>query len=75
MSKNDKILFYTDGLIEAQNADKSFFGRERLEKILRDNSNIPLQELSRLISKNVFAFMGQRELKDDITYVIMEIAE
>ncbi|NLP13509.1 MAG: SpoIIE family protein phosphatase [Clostridium sp.] len=75
LSKNDKILFYTDGLIEAQNADKSFFGRERLEKILRDNSNIPLQELSRLISKNVFAFMGQRELKDDITYVIMEIAE
>jgi sigma-B regulation protein RsbU (phosphoserine phosphatase) len=75
LSKNDKILFYTDGLVEAQNTDKSFFGRERLEKILRDNSNMPLQELSRLISKNVFAFMGQRELKDDITYVIMEIAE
>lgn len=75
LSKNDKILFYTDGLVEAQSADKSFFGRERLEKILRDNSNIPLKELSGLISKNVFEFMGQRELKDDITFVIMEIAQ
>ncbi|GAE88602.1 MASE3 domain-containing protein [Acetivibrio straminisolvens] len=35
LNKNDKILFYTDGLIEAQNTDNSFFGDMRLKKFCR----------------------------------------
>lgn len=75
LDKNDKILFYTDGLVEAQNTDKCFYGKDRLEKIIKNNINLSSKELSTLISKNVFEFMGQRKLKDDITFVIMEVVE
>jgi len=35
LNKDEKILFYTDGLIEAQNTDRNFFGDMRLKEIYR----------------------------------------
>jgi len=36
LNKDEKILFYTDGLIEAQNTDRNFFGDMRLKEILQE---------------------------------------
>ncbi len=75
MNNNEKILFYTDGLIEAQNTDNSFFGDMRLKKILQENHSKPVGELSQLISNSVFGFAGNKKIKDDITFLLMEVVE
>ena len=75
LNKDEKILFYTDGLIEAQNTDRNFFGDMRLKEILQENYNKSASELSKLISDGIFGFTGKKEIKDDITFLIMEVVE
>lgn len=75
LSENEKILFYTDGLIEAQNSENNFFGDARLKEILRNNYSKPAGELSQLISNSIFRFTGNKEIRDDITFLIMEVLE
>ncbi|HOM01808.1 MAG TPA: MASE3 domain-containing protein [Acetivibrio sp.] len=75
LNKDEKILFYTDGLIEVQNTENSFFGDVRLKEILKKNHKKPAQELSRLISSSIFGFAGTKEIKDDITFLLMEVVE
>jgi len=56
-------LFYTDGLIEAQNTDRNFFGDMRLKEILQENYNKSASELSKLISDGILDLPGKKKLK------------
>ena len=73
LNKNDKILFYTDGLIEAENKNGEFYLEERLLKVLKSSSSQDCTLLAENIEESVFRFMDNNVLKDDITYFIMEI--
>lgn len=77
--KNDEILIYSDGLIEAQNEAGQEIGKTRLRKILApifEHSSV--QELTKLrdeIYDRIFEFLGEgaKELEDDITVVMIGI--
>lgn len=75
LNPKDKILFYTDGLTEAHNSDNEFFGDKRLKKILNINKQQSAHEIAQSVSDDVFEFMKDKELKDDITFFIMEVLE
>lgn len=75
LSPKDKLLFYTDGLIEAQNAEKDFYSKERLIDLIKSNSKKSAKELKALISDSLFEFTGLYALKDDVTFFIMEVNE
>lgn len=66
MEPNDILLGYTDGVIEANAADGSFFSSERLKAIL----NRPSESVSQLLDKiaeNLNDHIGDAEQFDDIT--------
>jgi len=67
----EAVIFYTDGVTEAMAPDKQLFGRERLEKILKDNAGASARELCLAIEKAVLDFQ-QAEQYDDITVMIMK---
>ncbi|MCS5613724.1 MAG: serine/threonine-protein phosphatase, partial [Candidatus Poribacteria bacterium] len=73
LESGNKILFYTDGLTEAEfEAEGEFYGEERLEQVFKKNSNLPADELCRKIREDLFGFCGTNQQKDDITIVAIK---
>lgn len=70
----DRIVIYTDGIIEAKRKDSSeLFSEERMIQILLDSSALDIYSLAEIIFKTVIDYSGGKErLDDDITFVLME---
>lgn len=72
LNPKDKLLFYTDGLIEARNIDGDFYSKDRLIGLLKNNRSKSGKELNKVISRSLFEFIGKYALKDDVTFFILE---
>ena len=75
LEQGDILLLYTDGIIEAENRDKLFFGIERLSKVLEECEDLSPQELIDQIMTQARIFTGMRHFKDDVTLVVMKVLE
>jgi sigma-B regulation protein RsbU (phosphoserine phosphatase) len=75
LNPGDKILFYTDGMVEAENEQRVSFSDKRLKEILKQNSNMSGFQLSEAIERCIFEFVNPDKLKDDITFFIIDIKE
>jgi serine phosphatase RsbU (regulator of sigma subunit) len=73
LRKNDRFLFYTDGITEVFNSEKVEFGDERLSEVTLKNIDLPIEQHLDKILDSVFEFGGTKELQDDVTLVGMEI--
>jgi sigma-B regulation protein RsbU (phosphoserine phosphatase) len=73
LKSGDKLLFYTDGLIEAENPDKKIYSDTRLKELLRNNWDLDAPMLVKSIADHVFQFIGDVRLRDDVTFFVMEI--
>lgn len=71
--EGDKVLFYTDGIIEAENKSGERFSEMRLKTILHTSFMESSDKLADTIERKLFKFMDSNILKDDISYLIMEI--
>ena len=69
LDPGDLILFYTDGVTDARNAQGEFFGRERLEHLLRENGQQAAPQLIAALESAVAAFSGGVVPFDDVTIV------
>ncbi len=69
---NDILILYTDGVTESQNANDEDFGEERFRKIIADNCDSELSDLSRKIFNEVSLFSKDKEQHDDITLVLFK---
>jgi DNA-binding response OmpR family regulator len=72
LDRGDRILFYTDGVIEAKNSKGKGFGEERLKKMYSEGTNTDISELINNIKESVIEFT-EDDIKDDLTIAIMEI--
>lgn len=71
----DKILFYTDGLVENTNREGKSFSEDRLKVILSQNSHKSAEALSETVTRCFFEYTDINNLKDDITFFIMEVRD
>jgi sigma-B regulation protein RsbU (phosphoserine phosphatase) len=62
------VVLYSDGVMEAQAADGSFYGMERLEEFLADTSGPPSVVCEKVLEA-VHAFVGGHAQHDDMTLV------
>ncbi|RZW24690.1 MAG: HAMP domain-containing protein [Desulfobulbaceae bacterium] len=67
------ILIGTDGIWEMRNEKGEMFGKERLKKILRENSSLPAAEMVLLIDDALANFRGGAQFEDDITLVVIRV--
>lgn len=72
LKENDILLLYTDGIPESKNAELEDFGYERLNKVILDNAEAPIDLLSKRIMKEVAVFSQGKPQHDDITLVIFK---
>ncbi len=75
IGSGDKLLLYTDGIPEAQNASRDFFGSEQLEAALLENGNSSVETTVDDVLVRVKAFAGEAQRSDDITIVALARVE
>jgi serine phosphatase RsbU (regulator of sigma subunit) len=73
-AKDDVFLLYTDGIVEAANAEGEEFGHERLSHVLEQNLDCPITDLTQAVIDAVNEFTGGTPLIDDICLVAVEVA-
>lgn len=72
----DRILFYTDGIIEAENSAQEFFGDQALEDFILCNSELKCEEFSRSLIQAVRLFDEDIDVTDDdITLLVLDVTE
>ncbi|WP_372369503.1 SpoIIE family protein phosphatase [Candidatus Uabimicrobium sp. HlEnr_7] len=71
---NDVFLFYSDGILEAQNNEGEMFGEERLIETLKKSSSKSSSEIVQTIKSDLMRF-SEGEFKDDVTCIAVKIEE
>jgi len=69
---DDRLFFYTDGILEEENAEEEPFGYERLEEFLAQH----FEQDAALLCENLLAelreFAGKQQFQDDVTVFCVE---
>lgn len=73
LEEGDRVFFYSDGLIEAENAEGEAFGVKRCLDILDATRDFPLQQQIDCLYQQVSVFAGKEELGDDVTIMGIEL--
>ena len=68
----DHVLIYSDGVTEAQNLNREFFGKARLRQIVQAHANESCTAIHDAIQEGVAAFTEGAAQSDDITVVVLE---
>lgn len=68
--KNDTLIMYTDGLVEAMDADEEEFEFDRLKDIVRKHNNESSQILLDHIFDAVQEHIGETPMSDDFTLLV-----
>ena len=72
LGKGDLIVFYTDGLVEAENVDHEFFGLERVKAVVLQNSHEPPQAVINALYAALRQFCQKASFDDDITVMVFK---
>jgi sigma-B regulation protein RsbU (phosphoserine phosphatase) len=71
LMKDDLIIFYTDGITEAQN-DNTYFGIEKLLELVQNNISLNVEEIIDKVLQEVSEFANTPFQNDDITIIALK---
>jgi sigma-B regulation protein RsbU (phosphoserine phosphatase) len=74
LEPGERLVLYTDGVTEAQDADGDFFGRARLREAVRSAGDVDCGGLHDAVQQALREFTGGAEQSDDITLVVAEFS-
>jgi sigma-B regulation protein RsbU (phosphoserine phosphatase) len=72
LSAGDRLMLYSDGLIEVWNRENEMLGVEGLEKIVRSAAALPLPTMRQAIIQGVASYSAE-PLQDDVSLVLVEV--
>jgi serine phosphatase RsbU (regulator of sigma subunit) len=75
LKDGDSLFFYTDGLVETENAREEEFGMERLERLLLQERERGFESILANVEKVACEFRGDVEAADDATMVLVRIGK
>jgi len=74
LGPGDRLLLYTDGVLEPQNAGGESFGERRLEQVVRKNQSRPPAELVAQVLSEIRLWQpASLAQQDDITLIVIDI--
>lgn len=74
MEKGDRLILYSDGIVEAMNAEEEMFGFERLLQTIEETGLGSAEEVLGSILERVDVFVGKAPQHDDITCIVIGVA-
>jgi serine phosphatase RsbU (regulator of sigma subunit) len=72
LAPGDHVVIYSDGVTEAQNRNREFFGKKRLRDILTAHAAGACTAIHDAIQEGVAAFTEGAPQSDDITVVVLD---
>ena len=72
LTSGDRLILYTDGLVEVFNHAEEMLGVEGFSQLVLDSAKLPLPEMRQAILNGVAAW-SQSPLMDDVSLVIVEV--
>lgn len=73
LEAGDKILLYTDGIVEAQNTEGARYGTDRLLTSFKKAYATSGDLIMKALVNDLKSFMTTAELKDDATIILIEV--
>ena len=73
LERGDRVVFYTDGIVEAMNEKGEIFGFERLFEVVQGVGNTSADVLLKEILNGVNAFAGDAAQHDDLTVIVVSM--
>ena len=71
VNAGDRLVVYTDGLIDAPDPQGSPYGLKRLQALLQEHRGRNVRELREIIQKDLSNFV-QGEYPDDVAFILMD---
>jgi serine phosphatase RsbU (regulator of sigma subunit) len=73
LNQGDRVVFYTDGVVEAMNDREELYGFERLSSSVQEGRDLAADVLLEKLMADVTHFVGGVEQHDDITIVVVKV--
>ena len=73
LSSGDRVLLYTDGIIEAPDIDDEPFGLQRLVETLKATSSDQLEHIRTGVLDALLDHTGDSLVHDDVTFMVLEL--
>ncbi|GAG04351.1 unnamed protein product [marine sediment metagenome] len=74
LEAGDKVVFYTDGIVEAMNEKEEMFGFERLLEIVQKSQSTTADEMLQEIIDTIKSCTGSAPQHDDLTIIVVIVA-
>ena len=72
LRRGDALLLYTDGLTEARDVERRFYGEDRLLETLGAVCGKAAEEIKQTIVDDAHRFRGSADAHDDLTLLVVE---
>lgn len=72
LDKEDLIVFYTDGVTEANDSNGNEFGEENLKRVLEENRKQSAEKVLEEIKNSILHFTKDTAQYDDITLIVLK---
>jgi phosphoserine phosphatase RsbU/P len=76
LQKGDRLVLYTDGIVEAKNKNGEFFGDGHLEALMKTHTHISPESLADKIIAQITEWSGRSVTKspdDDLTLIVADV--
>lgn len=75
IKSGDRIVLYTDGIIEMRNKNRDLFGMERFKNVLESINSLDANESVKIITDEVHNFRQDEKADDDMTLLLIDIVK
>jgi sigma-B regulation protein RsbU (phosphoserine phosphatase) len=72
LKDNDILVLYTDGITEAKDNKKAFYGEERFQDFIRNNSSKSADEIGNMVIADINKFAEGVDQHDDQTLILIK---
>ena len=74
LESGDRILLYTDAIIEVRNKADELFGEERFHRLIQDKQELSAAEFADFLLKHLSAWSEQDNgFEDDLTLIVIDV--
>lgn len=75
LAPGDRVVLYTDGIVEAMNEQDEMFGFDRLLEVVQGAGSMPAEAMLKEIVDRVNDFAGGAAQHDDLTVIVISAGE
>ncbi|MEG4801523.1 AAA family ATPase [Microcoleus sp. ARI1-B5] len=72
LNPGDVVVLYTDGITEAVNINRVYYGIERLCQVVKENRHKTVEEIRQAVIDDVRQHIDKQKVFDDITLVVLK---